>query len=319
MSLREYLHDTQESVTTRKHDLKHAVMDRRRVEAERQRAMDRAAEPYNAQLTGINDRISQLNSATLASRLTSAPMHETVRQALLLESQLEYGEKNPVYDVASEYEQVLQKKDPQSAKERAPRVLARIAQFETLIETLEQSVTDVPFVAANLYWDEARDVQADEEGRDSSTGIFVRTGTVLLGRLAIDRVFVRNGTHKRHGYLQAEGIDVIASGMTQIDTVLDNYWYEEKTDVTTAKNAAVTLFGVHTGNTIHDKNFKWDMSNDGVLPQPERLFEGIKRYTHHALVWGESAERLLDAMTDDPYVQTNMNRAIADRRVDVTV
>lgn len=319
MSLREYLHDSQESIISRKADLKNAEMDRQRVEGERKRAMERAAEPFNEQLTGLNDRIAQLQGATLASRLASAPMHETVRQALLLEARIEHGDKNALNDMANEYEQILTHNSPRDAHNRVPRILGRVAQFESLIETLETSTTEVPFVVTDLYWGEVRDVQAEAEGRDSKTGNFVRTGTVLLGRLAMDRVFVRSGLHAQYGYPQAEGIDIIVSGMTHINTSLDNYWYEEKTEVGTAQNAVITVMGTHTGNTIHDKGFEWDLSNDGALPEPEQTHKGVKRDTHHALVWGESADQLLDVITSDPYTQYNMRRAIADRRVDSTV
>lgn len=302
MSLKEQLQAIQESAVERKSELAATDLERRRIEGDRQRAMDQAAKPFDEQLRQTEQRIAELENQRPMRLFRSAALDEIVRDALFIESRAVFSGNDPIDALAANYEASLEENAGSRRIQTAPRILGKVAHFETLLETLESASSEIPFVAARFGWSELEDIQAREEGRNSRTGNYMRTGTIVLGRIAFHNVFARR-TEARH----TDGVDLLVNGMLQIDGDY-NYYYERELRANVARHATITLFGKPTGNAIHEGRVAWDMSNEAQLMHNQ----GSQHEAFSAIAWGDGANALADQIKTDEYVISGLRQLVAE-------
>lgn len=311
--LRQHLLDMSANQTNTTSELQSIENQKKTIRLQRDAAMRAAAEPFEQQIRDLDGQATRVRAIDPGTILRSPSLSHNVRIPLQLEAERTFG--GSVDALVDEYVESLKDTPNTFRRYRAPRTLARIAQFETFMSELETADNDVTFAAAALDWSEVRDAQADAEGRDASTGNYVRTGSVFVGDISIDDIMTRRSYDER-GSLYYEGIDISATRLNRIDTQLD-WMYFEETNEERARHTQLTLFGPQNGNSFGDRQtIEWDLSNQANLSQPEftyrpgYLANGYVREQSRIIAWGEGADRLLNLIVDDQFTAHSMARAV---------
>jgi hypothetical protein len=204
--------------------------------------------------------------------------------------------------------------------EQSARHLVELRGICELERDLRQATDDNDKLSVGVFrigWEEHTDSQAEFEGRDSSTGVYVKDIEATIGLASADALSLEHQDISPEGVvLPVFQVSSIILGL-QKAILINGYsdWGERKSKLTDIEQTDIELLSARDSVARYyiDPAINWSQSADRNFP----LLDSKKPNPiekNRFIVWGETLANVIDRLMEDEYTHRTAKANLAEAK-----